>query len=38
MLMSSPPPTFEGLVRERQRDLASGSPPRERILDLFLQR
>jgi 2-oxoglutarate ferredoxin oxidoreductase subunit beta len=35
---ASPPPTFEGLVRERQRDLASGSPSRERILDQFLQR
>ena len=32
-----PPPTFEALVGERQRELAEGALPRERILDLFLQ-
>ena len=34
----APPPTFESLVGERQRDLARDALPRERILDLFLQR
>jgi 2-oxoglutarate/2-oxoacid ferredoxin oxidoreductase subunit beta len=34
----NPPPTFEDLVRERQREMSKGAPPRERILDLFLQK
>jgi 2-oxoglutarate ferredoxin oxidoreductase subunit beta len=33
----TPPPTYEALVRERQRELMAGAPPRERILDLFVQ-
>ena len=33
----SPPPTIESLMQERQRQLAAGALPRERILDLFLQ-
>ena len=33
-----PPPTFESLVRERQRELAPAAPRREDVLDLFLQR
>jgi len=33
-----PPPTFGALVRERQQALAAGAVPRERILDLFVQR
>jgi 2-oxoglutarate ferredoxin oxidoreductase subunit beta len=34
----SPPATFEALVRERQQELAPKALPRERILDLFLQK
>ncbi len=34
----SPPATYDALVRERQQALAAGAPPRERILDLFLQK
>jgi 2-oxoglutarate ferredoxin oxidoreductase subunit beta len=33
-----PPPTFESLVRERQAALSEGAAPRERILELFVQR
>jgi 2-oxoglutarate/2-oxoacid ferredoxin oxidoreductase subunit beta len=33
-----PPPTFESLAKERQAALAPQALPRERILDLFLQR
>jgi len=33
----TPPPTFEALVQERQAQLMPDAPPRERILDLFLQ-
>ncbi|HYZ89079.1 MAG TPA: thiamine pyrophosphate-dependent enzyme, partial [Myxococcales bacterium] len=32
-----PPPTFESLVRERQRELSAAPLPRERILELFVQ-
>jgi 2-oxoglutarate ferredoxin oxidoreductase subunit beta len=32
-----PPPTFESLVRERQRELSAAALPRERILELFVQ-
>jgi 2-oxoglutarate/2-oxoacid ferredoxin oxidoreductase subunit beta len=31
----APPPTYESLVRERQRSTAGSAPPPERILDLF---
>lgn len=34
----APPPTYEALVRELQRELMAGAPPHERILDLFVQR
>ena len=34
----NPPPTFEGMVRERQIELAPKALPRERILDMFLQK
>ena len=34
----APPPTYESLVRERQRALSAGALPRERILDVFLQK
>jgi 2-oxoglutarate ferredoxin oxidoreductase subunit beta len=34
----APPPTYEALVRERREALAPGALPRERILDLFLQK
>jgi 2-oxoglutarate ferredoxin oxidoreductase subunit beta len=34
----SPPPTYEALARERRAALAPGALPRERILDLFLQK
>jgi 2-oxoglutarate/2-oxoacid ferredoxin oxidoreductase subunit beta len=34
----SPPPTFDALVGERQQQLSGKGLPRERILDLFLQR
>ena len=34
----TPPPTFEALVRERQEKLSAGALPREKILDLFVQR
>jgi 2-oxoglutarate/2-oxoacid ferredoxin oxidoreductase subunit beta len=34
----APPPTYESLVRARQQALSAGAPPRERILDLFLQK
>ena len=33
-----PPPTYDALVRERQRELEREALPRQRILDLFLQR
>jgi 2-oxoglutarate ferredoxin oxidoreductase subunit beta len=33
-----PPPTFESLVKERQAALSEGAAPREKILDLFIQR
>lgn len=33
----NPPPTYDALVRERQRKLAADALPRERILDLFVQ-
>jgi 2-oxoglutarate/2-oxoacid ferredoxin oxidoreductase subunit beta len=33
----TPPPTYEGLVRARQQDMAGHAIPRERILDLFVQ-
>ena len=33
-----PAPTYDGLVRQRQRELMPKAPPRERILDLFVQR
>jgi 2-oxoglutarate ferredoxin oxidoreductase subunit beta len=33
-----PPPTFESLARERQQTLSAGATPREKILDLFVQR
>lgn len=33
----NPPPTYDALVRERQRHLAAGALPRERILDLFVK-
>ncbi len=33
-----PPPTYEGLVRERQALLSKDAPPVERILDLFIKR
>jgi 2-oxoglutarate ferredoxin oxidoreductase subunit beta len=34
----TPPPTFEALVGERQRQLGASALPRERILELFAQR
>jgi 2-oxoglutarate/2-oxoacid ferredoxin oxidoreductase subunit beta len=34
----APPPTLDSLVRQRQQDLSPGALPRERILDLFLQK
>jgi 2-oxoglutarate ferredoxin oxidoreductase subunit beta len=34
----SPPPTMDALVVERQRALAPGALPRERILEMFQQR
>ena len=34
----APPPTFEALARERQAKMSAGAPPREKILDLFVQR
>jgi 2-oxoglutarate ferredoxin oxidoreductase subunit beta len=34
----TPPPTFEALARERQAKLSAGALPREKILDLFVQR
>ncbi|MBI2393937.1 MAG: 2-oxoacid:ferredoxin oxidoreductase subunit beta [Deltaproteobacteria bacterium] len=33
-----PPPTLDGQVRERQRQLAEKAIPRERILDMFVQK
>lgn len=33
-----PPPTFEGLAVERQHEMMKTAPPREKILDLFLQK
>ncbi len=33
-----PPATIESLVRARQRELSAAALPRERILDLFVQR
>jgi 2-oxoglutarate ferredoxin oxidoreductase subunit beta len=33
----SPPPTYEAQALERQRVLSASAPPRERILDQFLQ-
>jgi len=33
----SPPPTLGSLVRERQREMMSTAPARERILDAFVQ-
>jgi 2-oxoglutarate ferredoxin oxidoreductase subunit beta len=33
-----PPPTYESLVRDRQRHLAPRALPRDRILDQFLPR
>jgi len=33
----NPPPTYESLVRQRQRHLQAKALPRERILDLFVQ-
>ncbi len=33
-----PPPTYTDLVRERQQELAARALPRERILDIFMQR
>ena len=35
---ANPKPTFDALVAERQRALSPGAPPREKILDLFVQR
>jgi 2-oxoglutarate ferredoxin oxidoreductase subunit beta len=35
---AEPPPTYDALVRERQREQAAGAPPREKVLDLFVQR
>src|SRR5215470_15673377 len=32
----SPPPTLDGQIVERQRELSAGAPPREKILDLFV--
>jgi 2-oxoglutarate/2-oxoacid ferredoxin oxidoreductase subunit beta len=34
----NPPPTFDSLVRERQRELAVGAPAMENILDAYVQR
>ena len=34
----APPPTLDGLVRERQKELADKAVPRERIFDAFLQK
>ena len=34
----APPPTYDALVRERQRSLAENAVPRERILDMFVQK
>ncbi len=34
----SPPPTYDALVRERQRSLAEKAVPRERLLDMFVQK
>jgi 2-oxoglutarate ferredoxin oxidoreductase subunit beta len=34
----NPPPTLGSLVRERQESLRAGAPPRERILEMFVQR
>ncbi len=34
----SPPPTFDALARERQKERAGRGLPRERILDMFLQK
>jgi 2-oxoglutarate ferredoxin oxidoreductase subunit beta len=34
----APAPTFDGLVRQRQQEMMPKAPPRERILDLFVQR
>lgn len=34
----NPPPTLDGLVRERQRAMAADAVPRERILDMFKQK
>jgi 2-oxoglutarate ferredoxin oxidoreductase subunit beta len=34
----NPPPTQDALVTERQKALMAGAPPREKILDLFLQK
>ena len=33
-----PPPTYDGLVRQRQIELSKGAPPVENILDLFIKR
>jgi 2-oxoglutarate/2-oxoacid ferredoxin oxidoreductase subunit beta len=33
-----PPPAMDAQVTERQQQLAQGALPREKILDLFLQR
>ena len=34
----TPPPTFEALALERQEKLSAGALPREKILELFVQR
>lgn len=34
----NPPPTYDGQIRERQKKLAEGALPRERILDLYIQK
>lgn len=34
----SPPPTYEALVRERQRAMSADAPPPARVLDAFLQK
>jgi len=33
----NPPPTYDSIVRDMQRDLSPKAPPRENILDLFKQ-
>ncbi|HZX66612.1 MAG TPA: hypothetical protein VFE76_14520, partial [Myxococcales bacterium] len=33
-----PPPTYDSLVRARQRRMREGAVPREKVLDMFLQK